>query len=240
MRTLKRLMEAILPVVIMKLIGFLYGYVTKIEKSYSQKGEDLLLKSYFDHKKIKHGFYLDIGCFHPRWISNTHKLHKAGWNGVAIDIDKFKLKAMKIMRGESVKTILGAVGNCATGNFGTIYKFNRIWSDIDTLDKSTAEQYKLEGRGEYSEETIEILNINSILEKCEHVNLINIDVEGIDHLIVNNIDFKKYLPDVILFEDNRNWGGNIETQLLLKKQGYELLFISAGSVCYAIPPKTFD
>jgi hypothetical protein len=31
------------------------------------------------------GFFVDVGCFHPLFYSNTWKLYKKGWRGVNID-----------------------------------------------------------------------------------------------------------------------------------------------------------
>ena len=221
---------------VLRLLGFLYGFFQDKQKSYSQKGEDLLLKAYFDEIGVKNGCYLDIGCFHPVWISNTHIFHKIGWHGTAVDIDAFKLKAMRLVRGSKIKTIVGAVSHFESG-FITIYKFDRIWSDIDTTDLETAKEYQKDGRGTFQAETVENIHINSILESGPHYNLINIDIEGADISLVNSIDFSRFLPDAILFEDNVNWGGSIETKKYLENYGYRLLFVSSGSICFALPPK---
>jgi len=44
-----------------------------------------------------------------------------------------------------------------------------------------------------------------------------------------------YLPDVILFENVEIWSGSKEIQKKLEDHGYERLFISGYSVCYAQP-----
>ena len=86
----RRLIESILPYTLLRFAGFIYGYWVSKSVSFSQKGEDLLSVAYFAKRGIKQGVYLDIGCFHPVWISNTHLLHKQGWLGHAVDIDDFK------------------------------------------------------------------------------------------------------------------------------------------------------
>ena len=234
---IKNIMSVIFPLAFLRTLGFIYGYCQPKSKSFSQKGEDLILKTYFDNFQNSSGYYLDVGCFHPTWISNTQLFHKNGWAGTAVDIDEFKLNSMKLVRGSRVKTICGAIGTVDAPTESSVYKFKRIWSDIDTLDFETAKSYENSGRGDFSTHLVKTFDINSILENCPHVNLINIDVEGIDHLIVRQINFDKYLPDAILFEDNNNWGGDEETKKHLTKYGYELLFISGGSVCFAQPPK---
>ena len=70
--------------------GYIKGYLVKPQKSYSKKGEDLLVRQYFASRQPANGYYLDIGCFHPRHASNTHLLHKLGWCGFAVDVDDYK------------------------------------------------------------------------------------------------------------------------------------------------------
>jgi len=233
---LRRFAESVLPYSLLRFVGFIYGYWVPKSVSFSQKGEDLLCLAYFSKRGISRGVYLDIGCFHPRWISNTHLLHKKGWHGHAVDIDEFKLRAMRIARGRKVQTHLGAVfAGSGADTKGTVYKFRRIWSDIDTLDKATAEEYRDNNFGEFDEEQINFIDINQLLDQLPKVNFINIDIEGVDSTVITNLDFNKFLPDAILFEDNHNWDGDEEVVNILHKHGYKHLFTSGGSICYAQP-----
>ena len=58
----------------------------KVRATYSQNQEDLFINNYFKDKK--HGFYLDIGCYHPIKYSNTALLHNRGWQGINIDMNQ--------------------------------------------------------------------------------------------------------------------------------------------------------
>ena len=53
------------------------------------------------------------------------------------------------------------------------------------------------------------------------IDFLNIDIEGVDHMVLASIDFKKFKPKVILFEDNENFGGSTGTISLLIKNGYK-------------------
>lgn len=60
---------------------------------------------------------------------------------------------MCIARGKKIQIHPGAVfAGSDVNTTGTVYKFQRIWSDIDTLDKSTLEEYQANGCGELYEE----------------------------------------------------------------------------------------
>ena len=53
---------------------------------------------------------MDIGAFHPRWASNTHLLHKRGFEGICVDLDERRLKWFRFakkMNPEAKKTYLG-------------------------------------------------------------------------------------------------------------------------------------
>ena len=59
----------------------------KIKEFYSQAAQDLFVLIALNGKMD--GTFLDIGCQHPIYISNTYLLeNKFNWNGVLIDIDK--------------------------------------------------------------------------------------------------------------------------------------------------------
>ncbi len=52
----------------------------KYHRSYSQEGEDMLLRRIF-HSKTR-GCFIDIGACHPILHSNTYSFYKRGWRGI--------------------------------------------------------------------------------------------------------------------------------------------------------------
>ena len=227
--------KAYFPIFIARSFKLIFGLFKPATKSYSQKGEDILVDCYF--KRSSKGYYLDIGCFHPIWASNTHLFHKKGWNGSVVDIDDYKLNLFKRLRRGKVNTIHSAVVDLPKGKgIAEVYKFNQKigWSLIDTLDKEVAELNKGKGWGEYSIEKINTIDINTLLDSLPHVNFLSIDAEGMDDKIVSKIDLSKHAIELILFEDNDIYGGRPSLINKLKDNGYFHLFTSGGSVCYAL------
>jgi hypothetical protein len=49
---------------------------------FSQFGEDQVVNAIFNSKP--HGFYVDIGAYHPTEISNTCYFSKKGWRGINV------------------------------------------------------------------------------------------------------------------------------------------------------------
>ena len=52
-------------------------------ESYSQCGQDLFVISLLN---INNGKFLDLGCYLPNNINNTHLLELNGWDGISVDI----------------------------------------------------------------------------------------------------------------------------------------------------------
>ena len=116
-------------------LGFLYGELKASKRSYSQYGEDLIILNFFERLGFNDGFYLDIGAYHPTFISNTHLLHTKGWSGVCVDLCEEKLKWFKYKRGSKVRTISAAISEDESGVEVSVFKHKRILSEIDTLNK---------------------------------------------------------------------------------------------------------
>ena len=82
---------------IFKYLYYLY-YRPKIffpKKTYSTFGEDLIIEKFL---RIKKGFYIDIGCYHPLEGNNTYLLFKKGWNGINVDVNSLSIDLFKNAR----------------------------------------------------------------------------------------------------------------------------------------------
>src|SRR5271157_2205068 len=176
MSRLLLLMKKILPYPTLRFLGFARGLL-RWSVSYSQYGEDLIILEYFRKAQIKNGVYLDIGGFHPIWISNTYWLHREGWTGHVVDIDSEKIRAFKLMRGAKVKTYCAAISTetCPEKTVA-IYKFDMAWSRIDTLSLEDAEIFRKRG-GVYKKTFINTIAINDFLPRLGKINFLNIDIE---------------------------------------------------------------
>ncbi len=84
---------------------FYFFSVFRPKSSYGQIGEDLIL-DYFLKNKSK-GFYVDVGAYHPFYISNTYKFYKKGWTGIQIEPNYKKLALFKKYRPNSINLNIG-------------------------------------------------------------------------------------------------------------------------------------
>ena len=72
---------------------FIYWFLIK-RSNFSQGDEEKILNDIFSNKKK--GFYVDVGCYHPKRFSNTAFLYGKGWNGINIDANTKNLKLFNI------------------------------------------------------------------------------------------------------------------------------------------------
>ncbi len=53
----------------------------RFQKSYSQDGEDMVMRALFEHlPKGYRGFFVDVGAHHPVRFSNTYHFYKKGFD----------------------------------------------------------------------------------------------------------------------------------------------------------------
>ena len=152
--------------------------------SYSQEGEDLILKRLFDGQKK--GLYVDVGAHHPKRFSNTYLFYKMGWRGINIDAMPGSMEKFKEVRPEDIN-IEAAISD--KDELLTYYIFNE--SALNTFSKNEAEQKA--GKGNYR--VIDEIKINTIplsqvlnkhLDSNKQIDFLNIDVEGYDFKVLDS------------------------------------------------------
>jgi len=152
---------------------------------------------------------------------------------LCVDLCEDKLKWFKHQRGSKVQTVCAAISDGESDLKVSVFKHKRVLSEIDTLSNEVALKNKTKLGYDFVEEELVSLNINDLLEKADReIDFLNIDIEGIDQLVLGCLDFKRFKPKVILFEDNENFGGSTETINMLLNNGYKHLFTSGGSVAF--------
>lgn len=177
--------------------GLLYG-----RRFYSQAGEDMLLSLYYEGKKHK-GFYVDVGAHHPYRFSNTAYFYKRGWRGINIEPTPSLFKAFPRRRRRDINLNVG-IGN---GEKLTFYVFNE--GALNTFDPALAKerdgkihlgrQYKIIDRIEVQTRTLADI-LDKHLPADTPIDLLTIDVEGMDFDVLKSNDWTSYLPQFILVE----------------------------------------
>lgn len=174
-------------------------FIWKSKKSYSQCGEDLILDFIFHALQIHKPSYLDVGAFHPTYLSNTYYFYKKGSHGVLIEPNPKFYEKIKRKRKKDA---------CLNVGVGTDIKANADFyilssETLSTFSKEEAERYQ-KYENQHIERIIQIplIPINEIIknnfQQCP--NFISLDVEGLDLDIIKKFDFKKYRPEAFCIE----------------------------------------
>lgn len=164
---------------------------------FSQTGEDVILSTLLSKEK---GFYVDIGCNEPLDKSNTFIFYLKGWRGITVDADEGVISRHKKIRLYD-KAICAAVSN--TVKEVTFYK-SKV-NAVSTIAEDFYEKHK--EHWDYTEAvTVSTLTLTSLLDQNlppgTAIDLLTVDVEGIDFEVLQGLDFEKYRPRLIVVEDH--------------------------------------
>jgi hypothetical protein len=174
----------------------------KLKIHFGQYGEDILIHKIFS-KRIRYGFYLDVGAFHPFQYSNTAYLWVKGWRGMNVDANPNSIRIFKKARSQDTN-LLAAIVPAETAKNNASVPIYSSGSNIDPM--GTCDQKTAGDRGYAEMHNIPAYDISAILEMAAKISggvidFLNIDIEGLDEIIVNEIDFNKYKPSVVCIED---------------------------------------
>ena len=185
------------------LLKFFFWFFVK-KANFSQNDEEIILSEIFSN--INNGFYVDLGCHHPRRFSNTALLYKNGRNGINIDASAKNLKLFKVFRKRDININALISEKYERQKF---YYFNESALN-GVLSQSKVNSLKDIGYKVINEEFITTQRLDDILVNCKipnkTINLLDIDVKGYDFQVLKSIDLNLYDVKVILIEtgDNEN------------------------------------
>lgn len=160
---------------------------------FSQTGEDILVNGVLQNQPC--GFYVDVGAYDPVKYSNTFGFYLKGWNGINIDPSPEAFKKFKKARPNDINV---NVGISDTPGKLTYYSFKE--AAFNTFSKSLAESYKTP----FDTSQIKVERLDRVLDACNipasGIDLMSIDVEGMDLQVLKSNDWKRYRPRVIAVE----------------------------------------
>lgn len=200
---------------------------------YSQYGEDAVIS----HLNLPDkGFFVDVGCWHPKKFSNTWQLYQKGWRGVNVDLGEVKIQTFNWVRKKD-HNVVAAVSD----QLGTVM----VQRDKDF---SVGEQIVLPGQtpraGFGQTRVMQSQTLNEILKQSpfadQPIDLLSIDAEGHDIHVLNSLNLDRYIPRVILVESYVPHLTELLTaplHLLLKEKGYELFNWVGPTLFYAHPAR---
>lgn len=216
-----------------RLLGRVHPSEEHSRLSYAQEGEDLVVSKELGNKRS--GFYVDIGAHHPFRFSNTYFLYRRGWHGICIDPLPGTKELFSKWRPRDLVVEVGVSAEVSTLDY---HMFNE--PALNTFDHELARER--DGLGEYrltSVTKVEVLPLASLLNRYlppdASIDLLSIDVEGLDLDVLKSNDWSKYRPSLIIAEC---LGPNLldipsdPVSALLSREGYEPFAKTGYSVLF--------
>ncbi len=172
------------------------------------------------------GIYVDIGAYHPKLFSNTYLFYKKGWSGICVDPNPEIGKMFAMTRPRDIflnvgvgekkqknkksknpkKELSGWIPGQARNDMGKYMEYF-MFDDgaantfsVEQVEKNQAVGRKLLGTKKVKTESLENI-LDKYLPKGEKIDLLSVDVEGMDLEVLKSNDWKKYRPRVIICED---------------------------------------
>lgn len=170
--------------------------------SHAQCGEDLIMDHILTSLGIVKPFFIDIGAHDPLFLNNTAYFHKRGARGVNIEPDPSLIERFKEKRPEDINLGIGVSDRPGSSDL-PFHVFNA--PTLNTFSKEEAERIEQEDARYRVTRTLNIpvRNINDILdEHCSHrrIDILSMDVEGLDEALIRAIDFDRHKPLIICLE----------------------------------------
>lgn len=190
---------------------------------FSQFGEDLITWHYL--RRIWDGFYVDIGAHHPYRLSNTYLLHRRRrWRGINVDLDDRAIDAFRTHRPNDVS--LNAVVSDREHEVDvTIFEDGAINSADAARSGGIAPRFSVRKTEKRQTTTLKAL-LDTHLPPDRRIDLLSVDVEGLDASVLRGNDWSRYRPGAILVEVHKldlSAPEASETYTLLRGLGYRLV-----------------
>jgi len=203
-------------------------------KSYSQEGEDMILRRVFEHRSI--GFYVDVGAHHPKRFSNTYYFYKRGWSGINIDAMPGSMKLFKRLRPRDINLEIpvGPGLNSLTYFIFNEPALNGFDARLSQQRDSSDNAYNVIKTIDLQTRTLESI-LDEFLPQNKTIDFLSVDVEGLDLEVLKSNNWKKYKPEYILVEildSSLSELHSNEINKFMKSHGYKIYAKAVNTVIY--------
>jgi len=198
-----------------RLLGFIKArYAPRgARQTFSQCGEDIVMRDILSRKGVKRIFYIDIGAHHPVFGNNTYLFYKNGGSGALVEPNESLCKLIKRKRSRDLCINAGAGAQDGEADF---YSFPQ--STRSTFSSSQAVSWERSSGQKPVIEKRAVLSLDTIIRdrlQGKTPDIVSIDAEGMDLPILSAFSWS-VRPKVFCIE---SMDGLSE---LMKSKGYEL------------------
>ena len=218
-------------------------YISKLLKRktwsslvFGQRAEDYFFSKLIDvNQKPK---YMDIGAYHPIIYSNTYTLYKKGCRGINIDMSDRTIELFNRFRKNDVN-ICAAISNSDSDLTKAYYMSVDGLSPINTIDEDLANRHAKKFNATLNEKLIKTTTLLKIFSDYEieprSIDILNIDVEGLDYEVLSQWPFNIAKPKLICIEMLTNEYEEIKKSkihALLSQNDYKINYWLMPSIIY--------
>jgi FkbM family methyltransferase len=167
---------------------------------YAKEKEEPIIRHFFRDRPD--GFFVDVGCFKPRFGSTTYYLEsELGWRGIGVDAEKSYADAWKWVRPRS-KFFPYAVTE-KSGESVTFYAAG----PIAALDKSNIKFWEkaLDREIETVEVLVPTITLDDLLDRegVKKIDFLSIDINGHEPIAMSAFDIQRFRPELVHIEVHR-------------------------------------
>ncbi|MDD5570115.1 MAG: FkbM family methyltransferase [Bacteroidales bacterium] len=167
--------------------------------SFSQSGEDMIMKYICNCINIEKPSYIDIGACDPFLFNNTASFYFSGSRGINIEPNPDLYKELCIQRPEDVNLNIGI------SDEENILDFYILSNNLlNTFEYKSAKEISLEANVKIERiEKIKVDTLCNIIKKHNNnifPDILDIDAESFEEKILRSIDFEKQCPKIICME----------------------------------------
>ena len=179
----------------------MHNSLENINMTFSQSGEDSIIKYIFNTLGRKIGTYLDLGANHAFHLSNTYNFYASGARGVLLEANPELAMELVEKRPEDI-----VINKCLAEKSGETLDFYILNGDgLSTSDYNAVQNFIKENPSLKITKkiTIDSITINEIIEEYfpeKAPDIMNIDIEGMELSILKMTDFEKFRPLIIICE----------------------------------------
>lgn len=177
------------------------GYSEEVEYgtvSFSQFGEDMVLRNFFPNKVD--GFYIDVGAHHPIKFSNTYFFYKRGWSGICIDPLPGIEKDFIRLRPRDRFLNVGLSDQPGKAEYH-VFK-NPL---ENTFSPALASEVNISYNPLIQIQQVTVARLDRILDESvsgdTRIDFMTIDAEGFDLKVLMSNNWSRYRPKYVLVED---------------------------------------
>ncbi len=200
-----------------------HTYFPTCKKSYSDRGEDLIISAFFKKVGIVKPAYIDVGTHHPIYANNTYYFYKRGSAGACIEPNPDMHRKIQSKRRRDICLNVGV----SNEEHVALSYYVLSATTRNTFNKNEADRLVQSGFCTLTKQIkIPVTTLERIIEEnfantCP--DFISIDTEGYDLRVIQSIDLAKHRPALFCIEtlayhpDGREYKSGEVTEYLKEK-----------------------